>query len=212
VARFVTRKGWVGGTDRLRPRKRRRRRSDLERPAPAGDRFELVILDRPGFPPNPPVDRVDFDNDGDHLVGHSYGGVITLLAAARVGRPLGSLTAIEPSATGVALGNPVVDRMRSKGGRTVRRTTRRRFFAASSRLSARTSISPPRSRPSLNRARGRSLPSAAPGRRRSHSPRWPTGPSRSSSSPAHTTWPSTRSATSSSGSFVRSGPSSSTAC
>ena len=56
------------------------------------ERFELVVLDRPGFPPNPPVERVDFEADaelvagllepGDHLVGHSYGGVITLLAAA----------------------------------------------------------------------------------------------------------------------------------
>jgi len=27
------------------------------------ERFDLVILDRPGFPPSPPVDRVDFDND-----------------------------------------------------------------------------------------------------------------------------------------------------
>ena len=60
---------------------------------PLAERFELVVLDRPGFPPNPPVERVDFEADaelvadllepGDHLVGHSYGGVITLLAAAR---------------------------------------------------------------------------------------------------------------------------------
>ena len=60
--------------------------------APLTERFELVVLERPGFPPNPPVDRVDFAEDaelvasrlqrGDHLVGHSYGGVISLLAAA----------------------------------------------------------------------------------------------------------------------------------
>ena len=59
---------------------------------PLGRRFELLILDRPGFPPNAPVDRVDFEKDadlvagllrpGDHLVGHSYGDVISLLAAA----------------------------------------------------------------------------------------------------------------------------------
>ena len=31
------------------------------------DRFDLVILDRTGFPPSPPVDRVDFENDADLL-------------------------------------------------------------------------------------------------------------------------------------------------
>ncbi len=87
---------------------------------PLAERFELVILDRPGFPPNPPVDRVDFDKDanvlceemrvGDHLVGHSYGGVITLLAAGRRSTAVRSLTVIEPPATRVALGDPVVDR------------------------------------------------------------------------------------------------------
>ena len=46
-----------------------------------------------GFPPGPDVERVDFEDEavwleqfvepGTHLVGHSYGGVIALLAAAR---------------------------------------------------------------------------------------------------------------------------------
>jgi hypothetical protein len=27
------------------------------------DRWELVALDRPGFPPGPPVERVDFEAD-----------------------------------------------------------------------------------------------------------------------------------------------------
>ena len=47
---------------------------------------------------------------GDHLVGHSYGGVICLLAAAPA-RPRGmlaSLTVIEPPCTRVALDDPVV--------------------------------------------------------------------------------------------------------
>ena len=57
-----------------------------------GERYELVVLNRPGFPPGPPVERVDFEVDadwvseqlrpGDHLCGHSYGGVVSLLAAA----------------------------------------------------------------------------------------------------------------------------------
>jgi pimeloyl-ACP methyl ester carboxylesterase len=81
-------------------------------------RWELVVLDRPGFPPGPPVERVDFEEDagwlaarlepGDHLCGHSYGGVVSLLAAARF-PALRSLTVIEPPATRVALGDPDAD-------------------------------------------------------------------------------------------------------
>jgi pimeloyl-ACP methyl ester carboxylesterase len=87
--------------------------------APLADRYRLVVLDRPGFPPGPPVERVDFDADaawlaellepGDHLVGHSYGGVVTLLAAALRPDEVGSLTVIEPPCLDVARGNPVVD-------------------------------------------------------------------------------------------------------
>ena len=82
------------------------------------DQFELDILERPGFPPNPPVERVDFEpdavlvagalGDGAHLVGHSYGGVIALLAAAAAPGSVRSLTVIEPPATRVALDNPAV--------------------------------------------------------------------------------------------------------
>ncbi|HET9286765.1 MAG TPA: alpha/beta hydrolase [Gaiella sp.] len=77
----------------------------------------LVVLERPGFPPGP-VEEVDFERHaewvaervvaGDHLVGHSYGGVIALLAAATVGERLGSLTVIEPPCTRVALDVPGV--------------------------------------------------------------------------------------------------------
>ena len=45
---------------------------------------------------------------GDHLVGHSYGGVITLLAAAARPGSLRSLTVIEPPATQVAIDDPEV--------------------------------------------------------------------------------------------------------
>ena len=92
---------------------------------PLAERFELIVLDRPGFPPNPPVTRVDFETDarlvadllqpGDHLVGHSYGGVISLLAAAARPERLGSLTVIEPPATTVAAGNPAVDAFAADG-------------------------------------------------------------------------------------------------
>ena len=52
---------------------------------------------------------------GDHLVGHSYGGVISLLAAAVRPELLRSLTVIEPPATRVALGNPAVDAFAAGG-------------------------------------------------------------------------------------------------
>jgi pimeloyl-ACP methyl ester carboxylesterase len=85
------------------------------------DRFELEILNRPGFPPNPPVERVDFAEHaawvverlraGDHLVGHSYGGVVSLLAAARRPDSVRSLVLIEPPAFGVARGDPAVEEL-----------------------------------------------------------------------------------------------------
>ena len=96
---------------------------------PLADRFELDILERPGFPPNPPVDHVDFDDDavlvagrllgGAHLVGHSYGGVIALLAAAAVPERVRSLTVIEPPATRVARGNAAADDVHPCGSRVV---------------------------------------------------------------------------------------------
>src|SRR5262245_17425347 len=85
---------------------------------PLAERFELLVVERPGFPPGPPVERVDFEADaalvagllepGDHLVGHSYGGVISLLTAAQRPETLRSLTVIEPPATRVALDVPAV--------------------------------------------------------------------------------------------------------
>ena len=92
---------------------------------PLAERFELVVLDRPGFPPNPPVDRVDFEVDaelvaallepGNHLVGHSYGGVISLLAAAARPTLIRSLTVIEPPATSVAPDDPAVAEFEAAG-------------------------------------------------------------------------------------------------
>jgi pimeloyl-ACP methyl ester carboxylesterase len=95
---------------------------------PLAGRFRLLVVDRPGFRPNPPVDRVDFELDaelvadllepGDHLVGHSYGGVVSLLAAAAAPDALRSLTVIEPPATSVAAGDRAVDAF-AAGGRAL---------------------------------------------------------------------------------------------
>lgn len=80
--------------------------------------YDLVVLERPGFPPGPPVEQVDFDEHadwvaarlrpGDHLVGHSYGGVIVLLAAARFSE-LASLAVLEPPCLDIARGDPGVE-------------------------------------------------------------------------------------------------------
>lgn len=93
-------------------------RQTWSRQAPLADIFDLVVVERAGFPPQPPVARVDFEEqahalaadvrDGDHLVGHSYGAVICLLAAAEAAARVRSLTVIEPPCTRVALGDPVV--------------------------------------------------------------------------------------------------------
>jgi pimeloyl-ACP methyl ester carboxylesterase len=86
---------------------------------PLADRFDLVVPNRRGFPPGPEVESVDFDDEAvwleqflqpdTHLVGHSYGAVISLLAAARCRERIASLTVIEPPAFAVARGNPVAD-------------------------------------------------------------------------------------------------------
>ena len=85
---------------------------------PLAESYRLVVLERPGFPPGPPVERVDFEEHaewvaarlepGDHLAGHSYGGVIALLAADR-SHALRSLTVIEPPCFDVARGEPAVE-------------------------------------------------------------------------------------------------------
>ncbi len=85
------------------------------------DSFTLVLPDRGGYPPNPPLEYIDFQQqadelaelfeDGAHLVGFSYGGVIALLAAGRRLDALRSLTVIEPPALWLARGIPEVDRL-----------------------------------------------------------------------------------------------------
>ena len=89
---------------------------------PLAGRYTLAIATRPGFGEADPIERVDFERDaallaealepGDHLVGHSYGGVVSLLAAAR--RPgLRSLTVGEPPAVGLAPEAPGLDAVKA---------------------------------------------------------------------------------------------------
>ena len=89
------------------------------------ERWSLIIPSRPGFGQSPPLERNDFEveapmfaellGDGAHLVGHSYGAVIALLAAAQRPEAVRSLTVSEPGCLRVAAGIPVVDEMIANG-------------------------------------------------------------------------------------------------
>ena len=90
-----------------------------KRQLPLAREFTLILPDRPGYPPNPPLASIDFDlqaqqmaellGDGAHLAGFSYGGVVALLAAAARSDAVWSLTVIEPPCFGVARGDAAVD-------------------------------------------------------------------------------------------------------
>src|SRR3954447_10217300 len=89
------------------------------------ERWSLIIPSRPGFSETPPLEHNDFEveapmfaellGDGAHLVGHSYGAVIALLAAAERPEAVRSLTVSEPGCLRVAEGTPVVDEMIASG-------------------------------------------------------------------------------------------------
>ena len=82
-------------------------------------RYRLVIPTRLGYPGSETTAREDFDVDapllaellgsGAHLVGHSYGAVGALLAAAMRPEAVRSLTVIDAACSGVARGDAVVD-------------------------------------------------------------------------------------------------------
>ncbi len=83
------------------------------------EHWSLCLPDRPGFGSSPPLARGDFEveapliaellGDGAHLVGHSYGAVIALYAAALRPHAVRSFTVSEPGCMRVAAGDPLVD-------------------------------------------------------------------------------------------------------
>jgi pimeloyl-ACP methyl ester carboxylesterase len=97
---------------------------------PLADSYELLLVDRRGFGATPPDGRPDFNRDADdvagllpasaHVVGHSYGGVVCLLAAARRPDAVRSLTVIEPPALGLVRGDPIVEDFLVHMARSVR--------------------------------------------------------------------------------------------
>jgi pimeloyl-ACP methyl ester carboxylesterase len=88
---------------------------------PLAERYRLLLVDRRGFGGSPANGRVDFERDADdvvellgdgaHLVGHSYGGVVSLLAAGRRPEAVRSLLLIEPPAFGIARGHAAVEEL-----------------------------------------------------------------------------------------------------
>ncbi|GAA4619616.1 alpha/beta fold hydrolase [Saccharopolyspora hordei] len=82
------------------------------------DDFHVVLPDRRGYGGSPDVERSDYAQDaadvaelldgGAHLVGHSSGGVVAMLAAAREPGSVRSLTLIEPACFQVAADAPLV--------------------------------------------------------------------------------------------------------
>ncbi|GAA0940221.1 alpha/beta hydrolase [Actinocorallia libanotica] len=88
------------------------------RQRPLADAFRLLVMDRRGYGRSPDVAhsdyRVDADDivrllgDGAHLVGHTYGAVAAMLAAARAPEAVRSLTLIQPGCLQVAADRPVV--------------------------------------------------------------------------------------------------------
>lgn len=81
-----------------------------------GEGFRLTVFDRRGYGDSPAATGEDFVvdaadvagllGDGAHLVGHSYGGLGALLAAAQRPEATLSLTLLEPAVMGCGLDEP----------------------------------------------------------------------------------------------------------
>ena len=94
-------------------------------------KWTICLPNRPGFADSPEVQRGDFEleapliadllGESSHLVGHSYGAVIALLAAAIRPEAVRSLIVSEPGLLRLAAGDPVADAMIAHGEEMYRR-------------------------------------------------------------------------------------------
>ena len=78
------------------------------------DEFRLIIMDRRGYGQSPPAESMGWQTDKDdvarlltelgsaHVVGHSTGGTVALIAAAMVPHAVRSLVVVEPTVWGIA--------------------------------------------------------------------------------------------------------------
>ncbi len=95
---------------------------------PLAKRYKLMVLTRRGYGDRPVVMQTDVEGDvsdvlsvlgagadegtraeGAHIVGFSYGGIVSMVAAARKPDLVRSLTVIEPPALGVVRGNSAAE-------------------------------------------------------------------------------------------------------
>jgi pimeloyl-ACP methyl ester carboxylesterase len=93
--------------------------------------WTLCLPNRPGFAASPGLERGDFEQEAplvaellgesSHLVGHSYGAVIALLAAGLRPQAVRSLIVSEPGLLRLAAGDPEADVMISQGEGMYRR-------------------------------------------------------------------------------------------
>ena len=94
------------------------------------EQWSLRLPNRPGFAASPSLVRGDFEleapliaellGEGAHLVGHSYGAIIALLAAAMRPQSVRSLIVSEPGLLRLAAGDPTADAMIRRGERLYR--------------------------------------------------------------------------------------------
>jgi pimeloyl-ACP methyl ester carboxylesterase len=103
----------------------------FEHQRPLARHRRILLPDRRGFGASPDLDDSDVTSDyavdaadiidlmagGAHLVGHSYGGTVAMLAAAARPDLVRSLTLIEPCAHSVASDDPLVARAIEDGRR-----------------------------------------------------------------------------------------------
>jgi pimeloyl-ACP methyl ester carboxylesterase len=93
---------------------------------PLAGRYRLLFVDRRGFGDSPPAGGEDFERDADdvaellgdgaHLVGHSYGAIVSLIAAGRRPDAIRSLAVIEPPAFHLAPESAAAQAMRERVG------------------------------------------------------------------------------------------------